>query len=412
MSLFTPSGPGAAVMEGTARTGPLDVCMVISSYHPIVGGAEKQVAQIARIMADDGHRVHIVTRRYPGLSARERIDGVEVSRIAMSGPLGRLSFVIGAAREIRRLRPDVIHCHSLFSPALAGAIGRQRAGQPLLAKPMCGGEASRIASKAFGRKRLAYLGRSVDRFIVVSREIEDELLDLGLSEEKLRYIPNGVDAQRFSPLHHAANREELRLRLGLPAGVLFLFAGRMAAQKRLPLLLEAWRSVRADLPQATLLIAGANRASQDGFEATFGEGEEIPPALLDQPGVRLLGHVDDMPTLLRACDVFVLPSAREGLSNALLEACATGLATITARTGGAMDLMSDGQNGLMFAVDDRSELADALHALAVDEDLRIRLGAAARRTVCEKFDIRQTAAGLLAQYADLVEHEGRRERDD
>lgn len=391
-----------AVSSAVTPTRPLSICMVISSYHPIVGGAEKQVAQLARLMTEGGHRVQIVTRRYPGLAPREEIDGVQVSRIPNSGPLGSLGFILGAAREIRRLQPDVIHCHSLFSPALAGAMGRRLTRRPMLAKPMCGGEASAIMRKPLGRSRLSYLGRAVDRFVVISREIEQELLDLGLPGDKFRFIPNGVDGRRFYPLAHPVKREELRLRLGLPSGVLFLFAGRMAAQKRLPLLLEAWKSVRADHPQATLLIAGANRASGEGYEATFGEGEAIPAELLEQPGIRMLGHVEDMPTLLRACDVFVLPSAREGLSNALLEACATGLATVTARTGGAMDFVVDGQNGLLFSVDDRDELVAALGALAADEDLRNRLGAAAQRTVAEDYDIRRTASGLLAEYAELV----------
>lgn len=384
-----------------APSQPLRICMIISSYHPIVGGAEKQVAQLAGLMTGQGHEVYILTRRYPGLAAAETIDGVKVRRIAMRKPVKGVGFILGAARMVRELNPDVIHCHSLFSPALAGALGKRWTNAPLLAKPMCGGEATSIASKPLGRQRLAYMARAVDRFPMVSREIETELTELGVPAEKLRYIPNGVDGARFCPARTPVERDKLRLSLGLPAGPLFLFAGRLAAQKRLPLLLEAWSDVRESIPQATLAIAGANRASGSGYHATFGEGDEIPAALLEQPGVRMLGHVADMPNLLRAVDVFVLPSAREGLSNALLEACASGLACITARTGGAMDFMRDGENGLLFEVDDRQALATALAQLATDAERRARLGEAALRTVAESYDIRQTATSLLAQYVEL-----------
>ncbi|MBE9639283.1 glycosyltransferase family 4 protein [Salipiger mangrovisoli] len=384
-----------------AATRPLRICMIISSYHPIVGGAEKQVAQLAGLMIGQGHEVYILTRRYPGLPAEETLDGVKIRRITMRKPAQGMGFIVGAARMVRALNPDVIHCHSLFSPALAGALGKRWTGAPLLAKPMCGGEASKIANKPLGRQRLAYLARSVDRFPMVSREIESELAGLGVPAAKLRFIPNGVDGARFCPPRSQVEKDKLRLSLGLPSGPLFLFAGRLAVQKRLPLLLEAWSDVRARIPQATLAIAGANRASDAGYQATFGKSDEIPEALLQQPGVRMLGHVADMPNLLRAVDVFVLPSAREGLSNALLEACASGLACITARTGGAVDFMVDGENGLLFDVDDRRALAIALETLAGDAEMRARLGAAALRTVAESYEIRQTATSLLGQYLEL-----------
>lgn len=392
---------GEATRAQDAR--PLSICMVISSYHPIVGGAEKQVAQLARLMREQGHHLTVITRRYPGLAAEETIEGVSVVRIPIRKALGPLSYILGAAAAIRRLKPDVVHCHSLFSPALAGSLAKRALGMPLLAKPMCGGEATSIAEKPLGKQRHRMLGRQVDTFLVVSREIEEELISLGFPQDKIAYVPNGVDGEKFQPAGTAPEKDALRRDLGLPEnGPLFLFAGRLAAQKRLPLLLEAWKDVIAQTPDAHLVIAGANRQSKQGHEATFGEAEGVPQALLEQPGVRLLGHVADMPPLLQAVDVFVLPSAREGLSNALLEAFASGLPTVSAKIGGAADFIVDGQNGLQFAVDDKASLTVALQRLARDPDLRQSLGAAARQTVLDGFDIRQTAARLLTEYRSLL----------
>lgn len=389
-------------VQTETNTAPMKICMVISSYHPIVGGAEKQVAQLAKRMMEQGHHVTVVTKRYPGLSASETIEGVHVRRVAVKKPLGAIGFIVGAAKEIRKLQPDVVHCHSLFSPSLAGALVQRSTGLPLLVKPMCGGEASSVAAKPLGRQRLGYLAGAVDTFLAVSREIEDELLELKFPRDKIRFVPNGVDGEKFQPAATPADKLAVRQKLNLPDDLLFLFAGRMAAQKRLPLLLQSWGEVVAKFPEAKLLIAGANRASTSGYQATFGEGEGIPDALLQQKGVILLGHVDDMPTLLKAVDVFVLPSAREGLSNALLEAFAAGLPTVSARIGGAMDFIVDGENGMQFPVDNQDGLTTALTTLAQDTDKRTALGAAARETVLNGYDINKTVGSLLSEYRDLM----------
>ena len=384
---------------------PRRICMAISSYAPVVGGAERQVAQLSALIAEAGHDVRVVTRRYPGLAAEEVVDGIPVRRTAATGPkpVASARFVVSAARALGRARPDVVHCHSMFSPALAGILSRRLLRHPVIVKPMCGGEATSIARKPLGRRRLAMLGREVSRFVAVSREIEEELIGLGLPAERIRLIPNGVDTRLFHPAPHAAAKRALRRELGLPLdGPLFLFAGRIARQKRLPLLLEAWRGAGPGLAGATLLVAGANRATPSRHQAGASDAAEVPAALLEQPGVRFLGHVADMPRHLRAADAFVLPSAAEGLSNALLEACASGLAVVATRVGGTEDVLRDGESGILFAPDDAAALRCALVGLAGDGELRRRLGASAARTVRDRYDIRRTAAALMAEYAALT----------
>lgn len=404
----TASGPAAGLAPAAPAAAPppqgsLRICMVISSYHPVVGGAEKQVAQLAGLMRARGHHLRVITRRYPGLPALETIGGIEVQRVRCSGPkpVAAARFLAGAARAIRSYAPDVIHCHSAFSPALAGLAASALTGRPLLVKPMCGGETASVFRKAGGGLRRAAMARRVSRFIAVSREISDELQGFGIPPQQILHIPNGVDTERFRPCSGPAEKAALRRSLGLPDGILFLFAGRIARQKQLPLLLEAWPAAAAGCPQATLLIAGANRQTAPGHDANAGDADAVPPHLLAQEGVRLLGHVEDMPAYLRAADIFVLPSAREGLSNALLEACASGLAVVASRVGGTEDVIRDGENGRLFPPDDPDALARILAGLAQDPEQRRALGAAAARTAARQLDIRLTADRLLAAYAGL-----------
>lgn len=389
------------------RAQPMKICMVISSYHPVVGGAEKQLAQLARLMAGQGHHLRVITRRYPGLALFEVINGIEVERITCTGPkpLGAARFLFGAATAIRRFGPDVIHCHSTFSPTLAGILGRMITGRPLLAKPMCSGEVASVCGKIGGGFRQRAMASYVDGFAAVSREIETELRQHGIATDKILPIPNGVDTRKFTPcpdtVDNGATKAVLRKELGLPHGPLVMFAGRIARQKRLPLLLEAWPEVLAACPEARLLIAGANRKTATGHNAGSGDADSVPEALLDQPGVLRLGHVDDMPSYLRAVDVFVLPSDREGLSNALLEACASGLAVVASDVGGTEDVIENGTNGRLFAPGNGAALAQALGDLVNAPGSCHRFGAAARRTMVEHYDIRITAQRLLAAYSNL-----------
>jgi glycosyltransferase involved in cell wall biosynthesis len=366
------------------------IAMVITSYHPIVGGAERQLQQVASRMAAAGHDVHVLTRHHPGLAPEEVIGGARVHRIAVPGPKAAAGaiFIVAAALRLRELAPDVIHSHSLFSPALAAALGKRLARAPLVAKPMMGGEARQIYRKPFGRCRIAHLGQTVDRFIAVSGEIRDELVALGVAPDRVVFIPNGVDLVRFRP-PGPGEKDELRRLQELPVGPLVLYAGRFAAQKRVPLLIAAWRTART--PGATLLLAGTARGDMPQDVG----GSEVP-------GLRLLGVVEDMPSLLRAVDLFVLPSASEGLSNALLEACASGLPVLASRVGGTEDVIVDGENGVLFPVDDQAALHDALQRLLRDDGLRTRLGASARATVEERYDLDVTARELLALYRQVI----------
>lgn len=382
------------------------IAMVISSYHPIVGGAERQVAQLARLMRASGHEVTVVTRHHRGLSRLESVDGIAVHRVAASGPkaLRALRFTLGAASALRRIRPDVIHCHSLFTPTLAGLLAARLTGAPVLAKPMCAGEARDIAAKPLGRLRMALARRGLDALVAITGEIRQELVDLGFAADRIHGIANGVDLARFEPARSVEERRRARLALGLPeAGYLLAYAGRMAAQKRLPLLLAAFHDLAARHPELHLALAGANRAA--GQEASVGGEDEtgIDPAMLAHPRLHALGPVADMPGFLRAADAFVLPSAREGMSNALLEASAAGLPTVSARIGGNAEIVVEGVSGLMFAPDDRADLARAIERLVADPGLGHRLGAAGRARMEAGFSLPVTASRLLALYRRLGE---------
>ncbi|MGB0514278.1 MAG: glycosyltransferase, partial [Wenzhouxiangellaceae bacterium] len=119
--------------------------------------------------------------------------------------------------------------------------------------------------------------------------------------------------------------------------------------------------------------------------------------------VEFLGQVDDMPTLLNALDVFVLPSYREGLSRSLIEAGAAGLPAVTTNVPGCRDVVRDGDNGLLVEARDVNALVDAMGRLLRSDDLRKRMSGRARGVVVERFSNDVINGATLALYRKIMQ---------
>ena len=117
------------------------VAMVIQRYLPHVGGAERQLQQLAPRLKDLGFELHILTRHENGLKRFEVIDGVPVHRLPASGPKAwaAATFTLAALWSLLRLRPDVIHAHEILTPASIALYGRSLLHRPILVKILRGG---------------------------------------------------------------------------------------------------------------------------------------------------------------------------------------------------------------------------------------------------------------------------------
>ncbi|MGH9381469.1 MAG: glycosyltransferase family 4 protein [Thermoanaerobaculia bacterium] len=380
-------------MRRRHRKATMRVAMVIHGYYPLIGGAERQLAAVAPVLQAQGVDVHVITRRFPGLAARETIAGVAVHRLSAPGAKAASSaaFSLAAVWRMARLQPDVIHAHDVYSPTTAALLARRLLGTPVVVKVPRGGSLSslrRLQRRALGRRRVAWLRRSVDAFISISREIDDELAVIGISPERRVSIPNGVDTTRFVPFS-APERTRCRETLDLPQAPVAVFTGRLAQEKRLGDLLAIWPAVRARHGGALLLLVGA------GVESGTLES-------LSSEGVRFTGPVLDVAPYLQAADLFVLPSAAEGLSNSLLEAMSTGLPCVATAVGGARELIEHGNNGWLVPPGERDHLQQAILTLFDDAELREALGRRARRRVESCYPLSRTATELIALYRRLI----------
>lgn len=376
---------------------PLRVAMIIQSYIPRLGGAERQLRAIAPGLRARGVEVTIITRRYRGFAAFERIDDIPVYRMPIPGPkpVASLWFTLSALLLLRRLRPHLIHAHELLSPTTTAITAKRLWHVPVVAKVLRGGTLGDIAKlhrSKVSATRVPLLLQQVDAFAVISREIDRELAESGIPAERRHFIPNGVDTVRFAPLPStglAAERHTLRAALGMGRGPVTVFGGRLSAEKGLAGLVRAWPKVRACAADAELVILGAGDEEAD-LRAAAGEG------------VRFAGYVDDVVPYLQAADAFVLPSQTEGLSNALLEAMAAGLPAAATAVGGAPDVITHGENGLLVPPDDPNAMAEALGDLLRDPGARAGVGAAARERIQQEYSLPATVEKLLALYERLV----------
>jgi glycosyltransferase involved in cell wall biosynthesis len=205
----------------------------------------------------------------------------------------------------------------------------------------------------------------------------------------VRLIPgSGVDCARFAPGER--HRADGPLRVLLPARLLW--------DKGVAEFVDAARALRAQGRRIKFLLAGT---PDPGNPAAVPEA--TVRAWVAEGTVQWLGHVDDMPALLRGVDVVALPSYREGLPKGLIEAAACALPLVTTDVPGCRHVVTDGVEGLLVPPRDAPALARAIARLDDDPALRARLGTAARTRALAEFDESIVVGRTLEVYRELVD---------
>ncbi len=221
---------------------------------------------------------------------------------------------------------------------------------------------------------------SLDLRVVISQAGRQRLVGAGVAAEKIRLMPNGIDCQRFRP---APPRPEAAVRN-------ILFAGRLDAVKRPLLLIEIARQLERLRPARDFrfLVAG-DGPQQDALRRRSGDA------------FRLLGHVEDVASLLADAEVVIIPSAAEGVPLIALEAMACARPVVCARAGASAEAV-DAETGVLIepGAGEAARFARALHSLLEDHERRAAMGLAGRRRVEERFNLeraRQAYRGLFAE---------------
>jgi len=352
-------------------------------------GAEKQLTLLASGLKrdfSDEFEVEVVclTRGGP-YQVELEAAGVPVTILGK-----RFRFDPFALRRLKKLvrekQPDILHTW-LFA---ANSYGRLVAGKEGVAGPQVVVSERCVDTWKAGwqlwldRKQIPRTTRMIGN----SQAVVDFYRELGVPDEKLVVIRNGIDLPE-APSQEA--RTALRQELGIAASSKILgFVGRLAPQKRLKDLLWSFELVRSHDLDVHFVIAG------DGPQRS--ELEQFAKQIRVADRVTFTGHRDDAASILALCDIFWLASDFEGQSNSLMEAMAAARPVIVSDIAPNRELVSHEETGLVVPVTDRAEFAKAAVDLLRDEKLATQLGSDARNRMATEFSIRQMVESHVELY--------------
>jgi glycosyltransferase involved in cell wall biosynthesis len=348
-----------------------------------LGGAERQVVDLADRLATRGHAVAIAwltgdAEVRPGSAVELHPLGFDKTLSGMVRGCRRLG------RLIRTWRPDVVHSHMLHANLIARVMRLFVPMRRLICtahSPAEGGRAVMLAYRM--TDRLADLSTHVSRAAV-------EAFERAGAVPRGRMLPvlNGIDLPSFSDAPEL--RAESRHRLGLKSGMrLLLSVGRLAEEKNHAGLLRAFARMAEPCPDVELWIAGDGPLREMLLRQRAALG-------LDERVV-FLGVRHDVPDLMRAADVFVLPSRFEGFGLVVAEAMASGTPIVATDAGGVAEVL-DGA-GILVPIGDDAALARGLaDAFAMDPTRRVAMTAAARRRALDNLDIERVVDTWLGLY--------------
>lgn len=306
-----------------------------------------------------------------------------------------LAAFMALRRLCDRLRPRIVHSHAFRADVWCRAAARHDRDARLVCtvrnhdRHVLRQERGRVVG-AVSAAAARWALRGADAVVAVSDGIARYVEEEGVPVDRITVIRNGFDFDRL-PGGPPADRSAL----GWSEDDVVV--GTLAAlqpRKGLLFLIEAARMVIAANPRVRIFIAGEGPQRAEIEAAIRAAGVS--------GRVSLLGHRDDGLDLVRASDLFVLPSLFEGLPRSLLEALAVGTASIVTDIGGSREVVEDGVSGLVVPPGDAAALAAAIGRLAEDGTLRARLAAAGARRVRESFDARGTARAHERLYERLL----------
>lgn len=354
----------------------LRVAIFSEVYWPMISGVGVTLVRLADALMSRGHQVRVYAPTYP-IPDHQR-ERPEVFRVP-SVPFflyPDVQWAFPRTREIihdaRNFSPDIIHCATEFSLGVTGLKVARELGLPAIASAHTDYEqyAARYyrvgwAIKA-GWHYMRWFYGQAGLVLCPSRVFERHLNRRGITNTGI--WSRGIDGQAFNP---ALRRDSYRRSFGAgPDDLIVTYVGRIAREKNLDLLLDAWELLGARRRGAQLVLVGRGPLQ-----------EEIRARRV--PGVHLAGEVRQGPDLGAAyasADIFVFPSTTETFGNVLLEAMASGLPSIVAAAGGVLEFARHGDNSWLVEPDSAESLLGGLERLLDDEVLRSQLAAGALAT--------------------------------
>jgi L-malate glycosyltransferase len=337
-----------------------------------VGGTERVVASIAERLQTEDITTDVAIFGRAGPIA-ERLEKANVRVSSLGRPL--TGGILRLARRLRASRYDIVNAYGLKASVISRALVRLLASDTVFIVGVRGLVVTETEDEAGVKARLATrierLGsRWVDRYDVNSRGAIELLTRSGINGDRMTYIPNGVDLERW-PARAATPRTE--------SPPLVVCVARFVPRKRQQDLVVAAAKLREKGITCRVCFAG------DG--PTLGDVRALSNRLGGEGAVDFLGSLDEtrVRELLNRADIACLPSQSEGMAGTVLEAMATGLPVLGTDVNGIRELVTDGETGVLVPPGRPDLLAEALSRLLADPELRVQLGERGRQRAETEF---------------------------
>lgn len=356
------------------------------------GGAETVLVELAAGLREDFDGIGCVLK--PGWTSQALIArGIDVEYL----PLKR-SFDIGWTMRLRKLITargiHLIHAHEFTMNCYATAAAKM-ANIPIICTVH---GKNYYPDRYYRRAAYRWVARNADAFVAVSDDLRRFLTGtIGVMPDRIRVIHNGVQVRM--PVKVPTDQAQSRQALGLSGDVVVCTTvAALFEVKGYPDLIAAAKRVIANRPDVVFLVVGEGQLER--------ELKQMVDRLQLRDRVRFLGFRNDVPELLLASDIFILPSYSEGMPLAVLEAMSSGLPVIGTMVGGMPQVVDDGNTGILVEAGKVDDLASTILALARDPERRTRLGQMGRQRVEALFSHRTMFANYKKLYHEVLWRRG------
>jgi glycosyltransferase involved in cell wall biosynthesis len=371
-----------------------------------IGGLEAYTTRLATRLVDRGYRVGAICYRAEAIAplrddlARAGVT-LHVSEDLDSSPLGRLKRLWSLRAAARQYRGGVLVLMmgyhekggmATFAGVLGGAGAIVRADLSPAMPPVPLKERLRLKLKDFFTHRI----------VVGAAENRESFAGLGRDRRKIAVVPTGIELDRFEP---GRGRDQVRKELGYPDEKLVVgtIARLSEVRKGIDYFLQAAAAVAPGFPDAEFVIVG------EGWMRPQFEAQARDLGIAER--VRFTGWRSDIPEVLAALDVFVMPSLHEGGPTTVLEAMAMAKPTVATNVGMVPEVIDDGRTGLIVPTADSGAIARALAGLLGDADLRKTMGEAARDKAVAGFSLETMVERYLVEFETALAGRKRGKRE-
>lgn len=354
------------------------------------GGMENGIANLSRNLPRDKFDLHACCLRSGGAFSNRFENPSQVYSLNKR-PGFSIACVRKLCKQIRRIRPDIIHTHNLgplIYASLASCFGKKQI--------IVHGEHAELTLADLTLRRKAcrkIMYRRCRAIHTVSSQLSAQIIDLGLGKKNIHTIKNGVDSEKFTPPQNKATAKQKLALPGLPEENFIIGSvGRFGTHKRHSMLVTAFDALACLHDEVMLVLAGDGGPEKS---ATLNAISECK----NKDRIHWLGFQKDIRLFYQGIDLLVSPSVNEGMSNAVLEAMACAVPVLANEACGNTEILSGSTGGMMAQMKDASDLTNILDRLVANKGNLEAKGVAARKTVSAQFSIER----MVDHYSNLYQ---------